>query len=214
MAVRNSQHLGFWLMLILVAFFLGPLMRSGSSMEGFVIAEIQQTREALGSNVADKVVDFATGVFEGTPLGMVAQLAKSVKHNEEEQSMSRAVGGAGGAVMSSMYNSYLQGLVLQAFVVAMRFAIALLWLVILAPMLFAAVFDGFMQRKIKRAEFGAIRPATYTVAGLFVIPLLALPLVYLVIPFTLSPLLAPAWAFIVSLPLSLLISNMQPLFGR
>jgi hypothetical protein len=47
-----------------------------------------------------------------------------------------------------------------------------------------------------------------------VIPMLTLPVLYLTMPFTLSPLLAPVWAAIVALPLSLLVSNSQPLFGR
>lgn len=179
-----------------------------------MVDEVQQTREALGPRVGDFVVSFANRIFQDTPLGMVAQTAKNAKHTKEEVALSKRVAGPGGELMSSVYNSYQQGLILQTFVVAMRLAIVFIWLIVLAPMLGASVFDGFMQRQIKRAEFGAIRPATFTVAGLFVIPLLALPLVYLVIPFSLSPLLAPLWALIVALPLSLLVSNMQPLFGR
>jgi len=214
MAVRNSQHIGFWMLLVMLGFLLGPLMRSGTSMEAFVKTEIEQTRSAFGPTVAEYVVGFANGIFEATPLGMVAATAQGRKLTKEEQKQSGDIGGPVGAVAASVFNSYLQGLALQSFVVAMRFAIAMVWIVTLAPMLAASVYDGFMQRRIKRAEFGAIRPATYTVAGFFVIPLLALPAMYLVLPFTISPLLAPAWALIVSLPLSLLISNMQPLFGR
>lgn len=176
--------------------------------------EIRQTREALGDTVAEKVVNFAGALFEDTPLGMVAQLAKTAKHTKEESRLSKQVAGPGGEIMTSLYNSYLQGLVLEAFVVAMRFAIAMVWIILLAPMLFASVFDGFMQRRIKRAEFGAIRPATFAVAGMFVIPLLFGPLIYLVLPFSMSPLVAPVWALIVAIPLSVLVSNMQPLFGR
>lgn len=214
MAVRNSQHIGFWMLLVMLGFLLGPLMRSGTSMEAFVKTEIEQTKSAFGPTVAEYVVGFANGIFEATPLGMVAATAQGRKLTKEEQKQSGDIGGPVGAVAASVFNSYLQGLALQSFVVAMRFAIAMVWIVTLAPMLAASVYDGFMQRRIKRAEFGAIRPATYTVAGFFVIPLLALPAMYLVLPFTISPLLAPAWALIVSLPLSLLISNMQPLFGR
>jgi hypothetical protein len=34
------------------------------------------------------------------------------------------------------------------------------------------------------------------------------------LPFSLSPLLAPAWAALVALPLSILVANSQPIFGR
>lgn len=212
--MKNSQHIGFWMAIIFIGFFAAPFMRSGTSMESFVVDEIRQTREALGDTVAEKVVSFANSIFEDTPLGMVALSAKTAQHTKAEQLLFKQVAGPGGQIMTSVYNSYLQGLIQSAFVVAMRFAIVMIWLVALAPMLFASVFDGFMQRRIKRVEFGAIRPATFTVAGMVVIPLVCLPLVYLILPFSLSPLLAPAWAFFVALPLSLLVSNMQPLFGR
>jgi hypothetical protein len=214
MAVRNSQHIGFWLLIMLLGFMLGPLMRSGESMERYVRAEISETRSAMGLTVANYVVDFANGVFRATPLAMIAATAQSRKLTDEEQKQSGDIAGPVGAVMSSFLNSYLQGLALQSYVAAMRFAIAMVWIIALAPMLIAAAYDGFMQRRIKRSEFGAIRPSTFTVAGFFVIPLLALPALYMVLPFSISPLLAPAWAFVVALPLSLLVSNMQPLFGR
>jgi hypothetical protein len=212
--MKNSQHLGFWLAAVFLGFFIAPFMRNGASMEAFVVDEVRQTREALGPRVGDFIVTFANGIFQDTPLGMAAQTAKSAQHTKEEIALAKRVAGPGGEMMSNVFNSYLQGLILQSYVVAMRLAIVLIWFVVLAPLLAASVYDGFMQRRIKRAEFGAIRPATFTVAGMFVIPLLALPMVYLVTPFNLSPLLAPLWGLIVAIPLSLLVSNMQPLFGR
>jgi hypothetical protein len=96
----------------------------------------------------------------------------------------------------------------------MRLAIVLFWLAALAPFFAATVFDGLMQRSVKQAEFGSLRPATFTLAGMLVIPILALPVLYLTLPFSLSPLLAPVWAAVVAIPLSVLVSNSQPLFGR
>lgn len=36
MAMKNSQHMGFWLGIVLVGFLLSPLIRTGESMERFV----------------------------------------------------------------------------------------------------------------------------------------------------------------------------------
>lgn len=145
---------------------------------------------------------------------MIAATGKAVALSDADVALSRQAAGIGGVAMANFFNSYITGIVQQAYVAAMRLAIAMAWIIILGPFLFASAYDGFMQRRIKRSEFGAIRPATFTVAGIFVIPLLFVPLVYLVLPFSLSPLLAPVWALIVSIPLSILVSNMQPLFGR
>ena len=190
--MKNSSHLGFWFAFAILLFFASPLLRAGSKMEVYVLDEIQQTRSALGERVGNFVVSFANATFTGTPLGAMAKTAQSIKHTPQEVALGKRVAGPGGEVISSVYNNYLQGLVMQTYVVAMRLAIVVIWLIVLAPML----------------------SATFTVAGIVVIPLLAMPVVYLVLPFTLSPLLAPLWALLLVLPLSFMISNMQPLFGR
>ncbi len=212
--MKNSQHLGFWFLLAILGFFATPLIRTGPSMEEFLTAEIRETRQAMGDHVGGLVVSFADGLFRQTPLAAIAASATTAQHSAEDRKLSAKVAGPGGEIMSKLYNSYLQGLVMQAYVVAMRLAIVLFWLAALAPLFVATVYDGLMQRKVKQAEFGSLRPATFTLAGMLVIPVLALPALYLTLPFSLSPLLAPAWAAVVAVPLSLLVSNSQPLFGR
>lgn len=212
--MKNSQHLGFWFLLAILGFFATPLIRTGPNMEEFLTAEIRETRQAMGDHVGGLVVSFADGLFRQTPLAAIAASATTAQHSAEDRKLSAKVAGPGGEIMSKLYNSYLQGLVMQAYVVAMRLAIVLFWLAALAPLFVATVYDGLMQRKVKQAEFGSLRPATFTLAGMLVIPVLALPALYLTLPFSLSPLLAPAWAAVVAVPLSLLVSNSQPLFGR
>ncbi|MEJ8838112.1 DUF4400 domain-containing protein [Ramlibacter sp. AN1133] len=212
--MKNSQHLGFWLLLASLGFFAGPLLRSGSSMEGYLATEIRETRGVMGETVGAAVLSFADGLFTQTPVAALTTNLARAQHSEQERRLSARAAGPGGEILSRMYNSYLQGLIMQAYVAAMRLAIVLFWLAALAPLFAATVFDGLMQRSIKQAEFGAIRPATFTLAGMLVIPILASPVLYLTLPFSLSPLLAPVWAAVVALPLSILVSNSQPLFGR
>jgi len=212
--VKNSQHLGFWLLLAFLGFFAGPLLRSGPSMEAYLQSEIEETRIAMGDRVGGLVVSFADGIFNQTPVAAAVSGIAKAKHTQEEQRLSARVAGPGGEILSKMYNSYLQGLIMQSYVGAMRLAIVLFWLAALAPLFVATVYDGLMQRSVKQAEFGSLRPATFTLAGMLVIPILSLPALYLTLPFSLSPLLAPAWAAVVALPLSILVSNSQPLFGR
>lgn len=214
MKVNNSQHAGVWIVVVLVGFLLSPIMRTGDSMEAFVKQEVEQTRGALGDKVTRKVLSFADWIFEETPLGVIAKMGTAARLTQEEKKLGARVAGASGVLLGSLFQSYVQGLVMLTYIVAMRFAIVMAWIAILTPLLFAGVFDGFMQRKIKREEFGALRPATFTFSGLLVIPMLAMPFVYLIVPFSLSPLLAPLWALIVVVPLAVMVSNMQPLFGR
>lgn len=212
--LKNSQHLGIWFAIAILGFFLSPLVRSGQSMEQFIAYEVAQTREAMGDAAGDMVVKFANTLFKETVLSAGANMVGQAALTQKELLLSSKVAGPGGAMMASFFNSYIQGLVLQTYIVAIRLAIVLFWLFFVLPLLAASVLDGFMQRKVKQAEFGAIRPATFTLAGMVVIPLLVTPVLYLVLPFSITPMLAPMWAAIVVLPLSLLVSNSQPLFGR
>jgi len=212
--LKNSQHVGLWWGVAVIAFLVTPLWRSGESMDGFVREEIAVTRMAMGDTVGNMVVSFADAVFHHSPLTAIADLASSGKNAARTQTMSRRIMGPVAEMASRFSSSYLQGLIQGSYIVAIRLAICLVWIAVLLPIFFAAVFDGLMLRAIKRAEFGAMRPATFTLASILVIPLLNLPLIYLVIPFTISPLLAPFWAAAIALPLSLLVSNSQPLFGR
>lgn len=212
--MKNSQHLGFWLLLAALGFFIAPMLRTTDEMDSFLRTEVQQTRLAMGDRLGGLVTSFANGLFSNTPLAMLAGELKAAQHTKAEQELGARVAGPVGEFASQVHNGYLKRMVKQAYVVAMRFAIVVFWLVALLPVFVAAVYDGLMLRSVKLAEFGSMRPATFTLAGLIVIPVLALPLLYLTLPFHMSPLLAPAWAALVALPLSLLVSNSQPLFGR
>lgn len=212
--MKNSQHLGFWLLVAIMGFFAGPLLRSGVGMEQHLRTEVAATRGAMGERLTQNVLSVAAGMFDSGAMAMLTGSLAGAQHSRSQQRLGEQVAGPGGAAMSSMYNSYLQGLILQSYVATMRAAVVLFWLGALAPMLAASIYDGLMQRQVKWAEFGSLRPATFTLAGMVVIPMMALPLLYVTAPFSMSPLLVPVWAACASLPLALLIANSQPLFGK
>lgn len=212
--MRTTQHTGFWLVLAVLGFFAGPLLRSGPSMEAYLRIEIEETRMAMGGNLTGRALSFADAIFRQAPVHGLVTAIRKVEHTKAEQQLGARVAGPGGAAASRLFNSYLQGLVLQAYVAAIRAAVVVFWATALAPLLVASIFDGLMQRKVKQAQFGSLRPATFSLAGMVVIPVAALPVLYLMLPVSMSPLLAPLWTALVAWPLSLLVANSQPLFGR
>jgi len=201
----------FWLGVFVVLFFATPVMRNGEQMEEFVARELQLTRATFGNSVADRLKEQANVVFTLYTPG--ATLDKAVVRGRD-MDLTKLVTGQPGVAAAKGFNSYVQGLILNLFVIVLRFFIFVLWCAILFPVFIAAVVDGFSQRAIKRAEFGAIRPAAYTVTSMVVIPLAMAPLIYLVIPLPISPLVSPLWALVLTLPLSGMVSNSQPIFGR
>lgn len=209
--MNTKSHIGFWLAAFLFLFFMTPIMRNGPSMEAFVTRELELTRSTFGESTAKWLQKRASVVFTVyTPSGSIADAQIT---GEGLRRTERIVPGPGTS-MTKAYNSYIQGLVLNVFVVSLRFFIFLIWFLILIPVFLAAVVDGFVQRAIKRSEFGAIRPAAFSVTSMVVIPMAMAPLIYLVVPMPVSPLISPLWALLMVLPLSAMVANSQPIFGR
>jgi uncharacterized protein DUF4400 len=209
--MSTRSHVGVWLALFMLLFFATPVMRNGESMEAFVRAEMAYTRATFGDDIANRLQKKAGVVFTLYTPG--ESLDKAVVRGRDME-LTRLIAGAPGVAAAKGFNSYIQGLILNLFVIVQRMFIFLLWSLILLPVFIAAAIDGFVQRAIKRAEFGAIRPAAYTVTSIVVVPLAMAPLIYLVIPLPVSPLISIVWALVMILPLSLMVSNMQPMFGR
>ena len=209
--MTTRTHVGFWIAAFFALFFLTPIMRNGPAMEAFVERELALTRQTFGDSTTDKLQAQAQLVYSlYTP---AASLADSIVRGKD-MDLTRAITADPGVAFTKRFNSYIQGLVLNLFVIVLRFFMFLIWLVILFPIFIASAIDGFVQRAIKRAEFGAIRPAAYTITSIVVVPLAMAPLVYLVLPLPVSPLISPVWALVLILPLSAMVSNMQPIFGR
>lgn len=208
--MSTHTHIRFWLAMVAAMFLLTPLLRDTSAMDAFVEQEVQMTRDTFGEKVSDFIASNAAGVYKLLPGEKIGQ-AKI--EGERMRRTKQVVPGAGVAVTVA-YNKYVTGLVQMFYVATMRSFILMVWMMVLAPVLIASVVDGFTQRAIKRAEFGAIRPAAYTVTSLVVVPLAVAPLFYLVLPFSISPLVTPMWSLVIAIPLALMVSNMQPIFGK
>lgn len=209
--MNTRSHVGFWLCAFFALFFLTPIMRNGPAMEAFVTREVQLTQDTFGLTTAEWLKQRANVVYTFyTPAG---SLSDAQIQGEGMRRTERVVPGPGTS-MTKAYNSYVQGLVLNLFVVTLRLFIFLVWFVVLAPVFVAAAIDGFVQRAIKRAQFGAIRPAAFSVTSMVVIPMMMAPLIYLVAPLPISPLISPLWALLMVLPLSALVANSQPIFGK
>lgn len=209
--MNTKAHVGFWLAVFLGLFLLNPLFRDGPAMERFLTMEMQMTRNTFGDRTTDWLQEKASVVFGVyTPAGTVGDAAIRGK----DMALTKRVVSGPGVAITHAFNSYVEGLVLNFFVVTLRFFIFALWFLILLPVFVAAVIDGFVQRAIKRDEFGAIRPAAYSLTSMIVIPLAMAPIVYLSVPVPISPLVSPLWALLMALPLSSMVSNSQPIFGR
>lgn len=207
-------HIRIWLALFLFSLFLNPFLRRGESMERFVTEEIRTTQAAFGDSIGGWIVGQADLLFRESPIHYAAQVARAGSVTGDERKRHEKAMGGGASVLIGVANSIFTGFVQSLYVVCLRFMIVLVWFGMLAPVLVAAVVDGFGQRAIKRYTFSAMRPAAFSLLSMIVVPFVMAPLFYLSAPLTIDPSIVPIWVFVGSIPLSLLIANTQPIFGK
>ena len=212
--MNSRSHVGFWLAVFVLIFFISPVFRSGEGLEQAAVNELEMTRETFGGRVGDWLDEHASFVFRLSermgPTGMLQQTQLSSK----QLALTKKVAAGPGLGAAVAFNSYLKALVLNTYVMILRALVVTVWMLVLLPLLIAALVDGFAQRAIKRSEFGTIRPAAFAMGSLIVVPLGMAPVVYLIWPFEVPPSLAPIWAAVMTLPLAWTVSNMQPIFGK
>lgn len=211
-----STHIRAWMVLFLLSLTLNPFIRSGDAMAEFIEDEIRITRQALGDRWSGMVLSQTDLLFEKTPIGVAVRAAESGVYSKAEQDKFALFGsntGSGGLLFKTM-NSIFIGFIQSLYVVCVRLLIVFSWFALLVPIMAAAIYDGYTQRVIKSYTFGSIRPATFSLMLWIVMPMIFAPLFYLSAPITIDPSIVPMWVFLALIPISVLIANSQPLFGK
>lgn len=207
-------HIRFWVGMFAFCLLLSPFLRKGESMQQFAVQEIQATEVAFGPAFSGWIIGNVDKLFENSPAAAVKMVAKTgTTTKDREERLTKNLGkGVKGMIM--LANSYFTGIIFACYIACIRFMIILVWFGMLAPVLVAAVVDGFSQRAIKQYHFGTIRPAAFSILAMVIVPFCFAPLLYLSIPLPVPPTIIPVWVFLGCMPLSVLIGNTQPIFGR
>ena len=207
-------HIRIWVGLFAFCLFLSPFIRKGDSMQQFALQEIQATEATFGTTFSSWILASVDTLFKNSPASAVSKVARTgTTSKAREERLSKTLGkGAQGMIV--LANSYFTGIMLAAYIACVRLLIVVVWFGMLAPVLIAAVLDGFSQRAVKQYQFGTIRPAAFSILAMIIVPFCFAPLLYLTVPVSVPPTIIPAWVFLGCIPLSILIANTQPVFGR
>jgi hypothetical protein len=207
-------HIRLWVGMFVVCLLISPLLRKGQSMVEFARHEVTATQDAFGPVFGMWILGSVNNLYKNSPAAVVVKTANIATTSKEQEDRLGKKLGVGVKGMIVMANSYFTGLVIAAYVACLRLLVVACWFGMLAPVLVAAILDGFAQRAIKQHEFGSIRPAAFSILAMIVIPFCFAPLLYLTIPVSVSPSIVPTWVFLGCVPLSMLIANTQPVFGK
>ncbi|MGI9295060.1 MAG: DUF4400 domain-containing protein [Pseudomonadales bacterium] len=83
------------------------------------------------------------------------------------------------------------------------------WMPYLGILLLAAIVDGLVERKIRKKTGDYANSVRYRAGVRALLVLVIIPLLYLTLPISVSPLIVPIWIFSVSIVLMLVAGNAQ-----
>jgi len=213
--VNSRAHLGFWLVVFLCAIFVVPYFVRGQEMRVRLENEVSAIQHVLGRRIGAGVVDNANVVYESTVVASGLRTAMDdLKHSQRDRELAERVGTRILAEAAMGVDSYLQALSMQLYAVILRSTVVLAWLMMLAPFAAAVLIDGFATRAKKFENMGFQNPTAFAMGFHLAVLVSAVPLIYVVAPFSISPLFMPYWAVACALPLSFAIQHMQPVLTR
>lgn len=213
--MKSRSHIGFWLLVFLCAIFVVPYFVRGSEMRARLEHEVAAVKHALGSRVGSGVVMKANAVYEATVVASGIRTAMDdLKHTRQDQELAQRIGTTMLAEAAMGVDSYLQALSMQLYAVILRGTVVLMWVLMLAPFAAAVLVDGYASRAKKFENLGFQNPTAFALGFHVAVVVSAIPFLYIVAPFSISPLFMPYWAVAAALPLSFAIQHMQPVLTR
>lgn len=212
--MKSHTHIGFWVMLTLVCLFITPMFIGAQSMRTQLDREIVGMRQVFGPTISNSLISGANsvhGAFVG--IGGEDAILGQVHTRKQREDASKYMS-VTGDLLADTTDAYFSSLSVQAYSMVLRLLSVCAWLLLLAPFIVAAVVDGVSARSAKLSEFGYQNPTAFAIATHTVILLSGLPLLYVTLPFAITPMFMPWWALLSALPAAFAISHAQPILTR
>lgn len=201
-----KKHILIWLALILGELIAITVLAGSTTIDKILRSDIEKTAAFFGTDQAALLVQRTNTAFNAT-LGTRAAQSNSLYISDREKRTSSQLFGGVAASLSQKTNDTLHTFWQLLYQVTFRLQIAVLWLPAIAILALAAAVDGVMQRRIKKASFHDINPAYQGMALHVLIAMCLGPIVFILAPVSLTPLVYPIWASLMTLPLMITLSH-------
>lgn len=202
-----KTHIKLWFIMLFLAALVVPVLLSPQMARARLMSEYNSAATIFGAKRVDAITERANHVFEvvANGTGLTRLIDSGFVRYEDTQNM--MIGKKATQDMSSFTNDYLQTLLLQLYGVFFRGSLMLQWMVYVGIFLFASIFDGVMQRRVKTETLRMNAPIQFAITLHMVIGMLFAPIAYLLLPFAVTPWFMPMWTLIIAFPLAKAIAN-------
>lgn len=199
-----------WLLVLVIEIAAVPVFFNTAHIEQNIREEYLKVSFWLQEDHATEIYTEADGVFRAmfvksgiaqATYAMVVPDQNNRTNDREEIKLARGVVEWFDDKLMTWWSMWLQAIE--------RFVMFTHWLPFTFLCLFPAAVDGWMQRAVKKCNFGYASPVRYHAGMFLMIGLLFLPLLYSFLPFVVSPLFTPLWAIVTAFAVVVLTSNLQ-----
>lgn len=210
-----SIHIRVWIGILILVMLATPLVASEKQLRANAGHELELMRAALGNQDTNAIVRTANGIYAAlyVQTGVVDGLQNRTSYESERKSAGRTLGDSF-YHFTTAANNYLLSLIILTYITILRLVMIAQWLPFMVPFLLAAAIDGIAQHKILHSSVAVSNPVKLKLALHGLVAGLALPLLYLLSPFAITPYFMLGWAIAVAFPLMVLLSEMAPMSYR
>lgn len=206
--MKAAGHVRLWLALVFVLLILVPIAMTPDSVADRIRAEADWGQRVFGSERMGRIVERSNNAYDLTIVQtgirslIDASMTTDADLDQPEDRLTRKQ-----RRVATVFNGYLHSLSLQIYGVYLRGSVMLEWLIFVGIFIVAAIVDGLTRRKIKHASGALSSPVKYTWAMHSMIAIIFSPIVYILVPATITPLFMPYWTLCMALPISITIAN-------
>lgn len=201
-----GRHFLIWFLILILQFLVVMVMVSPEEIYHNIKEERVLIDQVMGKDMTRHIIEdsnnWMSAGFEDT--GVVAFTYNVVTPGGFETMHDLNDDGIFGSLQEMMKTFWAT--VYQTF---QRLLIIIYWIPYLSVLIFPAIVDGFVKRRIKVHEAGWCSPVRYHASLHGLVALFFIPLIYLSLPVPLSPWAIPIWMALSALMVSFFVSNIQ-----
>lgn len=202
-----KTHIRLWLILIFLMMLVIPFFVPPEQARARVTAEYEAATSIFGVERASEIASSANTLFTDFMNGTGLANMINAGYVTEQETRNQLVAQQVNQDMAVVSNKFLLTLTTQLYGVIFRTKLMLHWLVYVGVFLVAALIDGISQRQIKSELLQMHAPIKFAMATHMGVVVLFTPLVYLLLPISVTPWFMPIWAVVMAWPISQTVTN-------
>lgn len=213
--MNNKSHVGFWVIVFIVSFFVTPFFFREDSMRARLAEDVSETQKVFGPVLGPEIISIATSIYRLTVGNTgVNEAIQQLQHSNKDMETAKLIGGGLMESAAKQADSYMASLGMEFYLVVLRMAIVGMWLLLLLPLGIAVIVDGLSARAKKFETLGFQNPTAFSMSFHLAVLISVVPGWYIFHPFPISPAFMPFWACLAALPLSFALMHTQPILTR